>query len=118
MPELRYEFSEQGLNEALKALGTTPDAVAANLSALGFTGRLNEPLCCPVANYLRTSVPDAIYACVAKDEDGGLFASLGRGNRVEVDVPSVPAAVQDFILQFDAKLFPGLIDTEEFHGAA
>jgi hypothetical protein len=108
--ELRYEFSEQGLSDALAALGTTANAVATNLSAMGFTGRVNEPDCCPVANYLTGCVERTSKAIVGKNEDNELYAWLGGVDLADVDLPLIPRPVADFVLQFDARLFPELID--------
>lgn len=112
---LRYPFTEQGLSEALEALGTTPQAVATNLSAMGFTGKVNEPLCCPVANYPRASVTSADSACVAKDESMTLYAEVESPAHLgELVGGRLPQPVDAFIAQFDARLFPDLIDEGGF----
>lgn len=113
---LSYEFTDTGLRQALDALGTTARAVAGNLEALGFSGRVNEPDCCPVANYLRTSLRGATAACVGKDEDLRLYAQVEDGRRARVDAPVVPTAVAEFVRQFDSKLWPDLIE-ERWHVA-
>lgn len=110
---IRYPFTEQGLYEALTALGTTPQAVATNLGAMGFSGELNEPRSCPVANYLRTSLEGAQDACVGKDDHDGLYAEVEREASdcadSTVDMPVIPPPVAQFVVQFDDKRFPDLI---------
>lgn len=108
--ELRYEFSEQGVSDCLSALGTTAGAVATNLSAMGFEGALNEPCRCPVANYLRTVIVGAVAAGVSKDENYVLYAEVENGDGGSVMVPAIPRPVADFVLQFDNRLFPDLIE--------
>lgn len=109
---ISYPFTEDGLRDALVALGTTPHAVATNLIGMGVTGKVNEPLCCPVANYLRASVEGARAACLGKDERSDLFAEVDREPDDEsVSIPA-PAAVAGFIAQFDARLFPDLIEED------
>jgi hypothetical protein len=106
---IRYPHTTDGLSDALRALGTTPDAVATNLMAMGFTGKVNEPDCCPVANYLARSVERTSSAVIGKDENNGLYAWLGGVDIVDIDLPVIPQSVADFVLQFDARLFPDLI---------
>lgn len=115
-PLISYPFTEEGLRNALVALGTTPNSVATNLSAMGFRGEVKEPLCCPVANYLRMSLKGATAACIGKDERDGLFAEAEDSqDSTRVDMPAIPRPVAEFVLQFDDRRFPDLIE-EDPHG--
>lgn len=109
-----YEFSAAGLKQSLDALGTSANAVAGNLEAMGISGRVNEPDCCPVANYLRTSVKGATAACIGRDEDLTLYATVEDGQKSHVDVPTIPTAVAGFVVQFDAQRYPDLIEERPY----
>lgn len=115
MGELRtFDFSDEGLKQALDALGTSANAVAGNLEAMGICGRVNEPDCCPVANYLRTSIQGATGACIGRDEDLTLYAQVEGSGESHVDAPAIPTAVAGFVVQFDAQRYPDLIEERPY----
>lgn len=105
-----YTADLSGLNQALDALGYTPDTVAARLSAMGCTGRVGMAECCPVSHYLEQVMPCGYediddcgpavecdpYRIRARVEDAGWLA---------VDTP---AAVARFIVAFDNSCYPKL----------
>jgi hypothetical protein len=105
MPDalISYPFTEEGLRDALAALGTSGDVVARNLSAMGFKGCRSKSSNCPVANYLLSALPDARSVEV---EFGWAWAR-DASERVKLDV-DWPQPVEDFIEMFDAGLLPEL----------
>jgi hypothetical protein len=104
MPDalISYPFSVAGLKSALTALGTTTDAVARNLDAMGFRGCKNNDSNCPVANYLLASVSDA---CRVRVLCGDASVLDSDDNRISADWPP---AVDEFIELFDNGRFPAL----------
>lgn len=105
---LRYDFSEQGLNACLSALGTTPDEVAERLSALGFRGWRGSSVDCPLARYVRTSVDGTKTCDVQADSDDEVYVRASRDDGL-VDA-FAPAAAYGFVLKFDLGDFPDLIE--------
>jgi hypothetical protein len=98
---IRYEFSEQGLRDALVALGTTPNAVATNLLAMGYRGYRRSDHCCPLANYLRAVIVDASSASVLLDDsDKTPYTRVYQVPQVFVDTNGTTATAQ-FIRLFD-----------------
>jgi hypothetical protein len=106
MPDalISYPFTNRGVLDALKALGTTADAVARNLEAMGFKGCQSSENNCPVANYLLSAITGARrvgvstgYADVWDADDGD--------DPVSADWT---AAVDEFIELFDNGRFPAL----------
>jgi hypothetical protein len=84
----------------LQALGTDKDEVAASLEVMGITGELCSAGRCPIANYVNKNNPGLF----------GFMINMGcmyYGNYVEHDIP---LAVKSFILAFDNKAYPKLID--------
>lgn len=120
MPDalISYPFTEQGLRDALKALGTTPEAVHTNLIGMGFKGYLDECRNCPVANYTTAVITSAVATDVLLDDDDSApfvraYASLPWGQEEELFVEAEgTAAVADFIRVFDAGLYPDLIEED------
>lgn len=106
---IRYSFTEDALLRAVEALGTTPRAVAANLSAMGFQGRRDEPTSCPVANYLKASVDGAVQAEVRIDDDD-LYVRLDSADCGRVDAIITSRAAPEFVLRFDLGDYPDLIE--------
>lgn len=97
MPDalISYEFSELGLRDALEALGTTADAVARNLVAMGFKGVREEPCKCPVAKYLLGVIEGIDGVNVDMDD-----ALIGRGE--DSQSVKLPRPVRYFIGDFDS----------------
>ena len=99
---ITYPFTEEGLRSALEALGTTANAVARNLEAMGFKGCREGESNCPVANYLLASFPGVREVVVSV---GSAF--LYRDGQEHVEAPW-PFAVDAFVELFDAGRFPDL----------
>jgi hypothetical protein len=97
-----YPFTVAGLKSALTALGTTADAVARNLDAMGFRGCKNSESNCPVANYLLASISDA---CRARVLCGFVDVFDSDEDRISAEWPS---AVDEFIELFDNGRLPSL----------
>jgi hypothetical protein len=79
---------------------TTSDEVAALLEREGITGARGSNLDCPIARYLNVKLGKAVFV--------GPFSCSLRG---AVDYAPTPVVVARFIGQFDAGLYPQLIDT-------
>lgn len=92
---ISYPFTEEGLRSALEALGTTANAVARNLEAMGFKGCRSNSSNCPVANYLLSALPDARSVAV---EFGYVWARDANGVKLDVGWTD---AIGDFIELFD-----------------
>jgi hypothetical protein len=109
MAELTHPFTEDGLTAALTALGTTPNAVATNLSAMGFRGCRDQESNCPVAHYLLASVPDMASVSVFSESfnDATSRTESGHVEGYDLDltapalVVNLPAAVIAFVDVFD-----------------
>jgi hypothetical protein len=104
-----YEFSDEGMRKALKALGETGADVAAKLKRLGFGGRRNLCKVCPVANYLLAVIEGA--------EDVEVHNECCHAIRRVVDYVDVeaeqvtaetPLAVAVFVENFDNGYHPEL----------
>lgn len=106
--ELRYEFSEQGLNACLGALGDTPTAVATNLSAMGFRGFRGSSVDCPIARYVRATVDGAKVCDVQADTDNEVYVRASSADGL-VDTFALDA-VYSFVLRFDTGSYPDLIE--------
>jgi hypothetical protein len=116
---ITYPFAEDGIEQALTALGTTPNAVATNLSAMGFRGCRDQESNCPVANYLLASVSDMASVSVFVEELPDGYSSSAGGHAECFDltpdrqqplfVIELPRPVVDFVLTFDRGDYPDLI---------
>jgi hypothetical protein len=112
---IRYPHTEQGLKDALKALGRSPESVAANLLAMGIEGDREECGSCPVAKYVVASVEavrlvdaNGIKVRIGSREDAfelGYGEILHEDNTIEV---TTPGPVSMFIEMFDNRRFPEL----------
>ena len=92
----------------LTALGTEPGQVARSLAAAGVKGVPSNYFDCAIAVYLGAVVgvdPQVEHLKVSKGE---VMIERGRWWRRPV-VVSLPAAVRDFIVAFDARGYPDLI---------
>ncbi|GAA0738510.1 hypothetical protein Drose_04485 [Dactylosporangium roseum] len=113
---ITYEFSDEGIGKALTALGTTEQAIATNLSAMGHKGLVGSESNDPVARYVRDVIPRARSVEVYLDPvrgDAHVIAFDGQGNAVAADLP---LPVQAFVTSFDMGKYPNLI-SEEFDAA-
>jgi hypothetical protein len=99
-------LTRKWLNQQLRDLGVTGDAVAATLRAAGIKGRRIDAQDCPVARYLRGNAasllpgPATITVIAGTDTvvitvDG---AGAGRGHAVAAPTPG---PVEDFMDRFD-----------------
>jgi hypothetical protein len=104
-----YPFTEEGLTSALAALGTTPNAVATNLSAMGFRGCRDQESNCPIAHYLLASVPDmasvSVWSEAFSETDNRTVSGHVEGYDLDLAQPALvvnlPAAVVAFVGVFD-----------------
>jgi len=105
------------ISSKLAELGNTADAVADSLRALGITGRVGDGANCPIANYIKTLLPeladsDGVWS-VGVSAYGGYGVSYGQptsghcncgictGNDgTGLGIEPI-AAIQSFIIQFD-----------------
>lgn len=116
MPDalISYPFTEEGLRGALQALGTTADAVARNLDAMGYKGCVGDENECPVANYLLDCLEGAGRVWVMEGLVHASRSYIEHGmdveQRLKVDMPD---PVEVFVERFDAQRFPGLIAQPE-----
>lgn len=106
----RYEFTEEGVSNALAALGTTPNQIADRLLAGGHRGKRGCEAACPLADYLAQiwPFPDFGVSVLSEPPEDVLYVELLRfadNTLVEVDLPAAAAA---FIRQFDAGHFGDL----------
>lgn len=109
MPDLiRYPFSDAGVEQAVKALGDSPDAVATTLLALGFQGCKGSASNCPIANYVLAVVEGAETAHVGWAYDDSLYIRVTRQAFPSVaDAEGFPAASR-FVDLFDQGDYPDL----------
>ena len=96
-----YDRDQWGVIQALDALGTTDDAIAASLKALGIGGERCMSAACPIANYIRS-----VFGQVDVEVDPGLITVYDLDEHVSV-WPEKPLV--DFIEHFDAQVYPDLI---------
>jgi hypothetical protein len=104
----------------LKALGTTPEAVAMNLLGMGFHGKPEECESCPVAHYVLASIEgvrqiDSNQTWVRIADVPGAFEPgdwrvLKPENTILADTPS---PVRHFIQRFDSGQFEELNERKE-----
>lgn len=83
------------LQDAIDALGCTPDRIAANLLLDGCYGRRRNPFSCPVATYLKKQ---GFRATVTQFD-------ISAGS----DYIMTPSHVRQFIVKFDEYEYPELI---------
>lgn len=105
---ITYPFTDDGVAAAIAALGTTENAVATNLYALGFRGERGSESRDPVARYLVASINDAAYAEVIVElgENGERYAIVtGAGGSRMADLPP---HVVTLVLRFDDGKHPDL----------
>lgn len=88
------------LSEALAALPSHPDAIAARLGAYGIRGLKGDSCNCPIVHYLTSLGFDAVDV----DED----TIVARGGGVQ-QLVLTPHAVAEFILGFDGGAWPELV---------
>jgi hypothetical protein len=92
------------LPEALAALPSHPDAIAARLGAYGIRGVRGDSCNCPVVHYLTGLGFDAVVV----DED----TAVARAGGVTQSART-PHAVAEFILGFDGGAWPELVSDPE-----
>ena len=102
----KYGPTASGLEAALIALGSTPDAVAKTLEERGYRGVRGLCSICPVAEYLRDVTGREVEV-----KDGSSALNTGRASSgdlrwIEVDNP---AAVAEFVRAFDYGAYEGLV---------
>jgi hypothetical protein len=103
MPDalISYPATKQGLRNALEALGTTGDAVARNLAAMGFKGCVGKASNCPIANYVMASIPEAQDVRVQ-------FGEVSVRTDEDWNTVEQPEPVSDFVELFDGGRLPHL----------
>jgi hypothetical protein len=100
---ISYPFTNRGVLDALKALGTTADAVARNLDAMGFKGCQSSEHNCPVANYLLSAITGARRAGVSSG-----YADVWDTDDGDPVSAEWTAAVDEFVELFDNGRLPQL----------
>lgn len=101
---ITYDFSAAGLKDAIDALGTTPNAVAANLLAMGFKGVIDDCVRCPVARYVEASIVGATSAVVEIEH-----AHVDNAAN-EIVAAVLPKPVKEFVELFDLHRYENLIE--------
>jgi hypothetical protein len=106
-----YPFTDEGLSAALKALGRTDRGVAHTLEAMGIKGCLSDENDCPVAHYILAVVAGAEGASVEIDMCKAVLRDPDSYADVHV-FADTPVAVSAFMLTFDLKGHPDLIQED------
>ena len=115
-----YPLTEEGVRRALADLdkGGSED-VAIRLAELGFKGQRDNDCGCPVANYLGAVVADVEYVMVGGESahlTGIVREELDGGFLQSWDVrfhATLPDSVSAFVEDFDAGVFPELIEAPQ-----
>jgi hypothetical protein len=102
----QYPATNEGLREALKALGTTREQVASTLDRLGIRGRRGDCRTCPVALYLTDVTGGHVLVDVL---------DVRLGSPADHVLVMLPTPVRDFIDRFDQDYYPGLVDMAVTH---
>lgn len=88
------------LNEAMQALGTTPESVTAKLREKGIKGYRRIAHSCPLANYLKQE-------CGVKDVTIGTTANIYQGESQTSDESYIlPDGVKVWVQSFDDGEYP------------
>ena len=121
MAEQTYPFTEEGVTEALVALGLDPEDVAEVLLEMGVRGIPGSDCNCPIAHYLEDVIQDCGSVGVFLDD------ALGRETEAHARLEAIPGSVAEddsvlhvdltaavivFIRRFDASKYPDLIEKE------
>lgn len=108
---ISYPFTDAGVAEAIAALGTTENAVATNLFALGFRGIQGSESQDPLGRYLVASIKDAAHVEVIVEVGvrAEAYAVVSTPNREDV-AADLPPHVVTFVLRFDDGKHPELIE--------
>ena len=88
---------------AIQSLGETAEEVAVTLHSGGWLGSRKTSRECPVAQYLRTAIPEVSGAVV-----GSEHVTVRAGARGDVAIGLTPA-VAGFVLAFDVGVYPDLV---------
>jgi hypothetical protein len=103
----RYPLTDEGLWEALKALGDTPEEIAAALRRLGIKGQQHNCADCPGARYLLAIWPDLDLV----EFDVPIVQIRRQPERATVNPPE---AVRSFVALFDNRQYAqDLVDRME-----
>jgi hypothetical protein len=100
------------MKEYLLSLGNTSAEVAESLRAQGIKGKILSACHCPILNGIYSACPNywpgLRIVNGRKQSDGHWYYSATLDDPQIMD-PSLPAAVMDFIGDFDAGLYPDLV---------
>lgn len=102
-----YPFTDEGLHDALIALGRTKRTVALTLMRGGWRGKRNDCAKCPVANYVAAmfghdSILDVGPDSVTVTRDIWVDQGYGMGySDPQCIVAHLPGAVREWIREFD-----------------
>lgn len=99
---------QQELKTTLKRLPKGYKAIAKLFEDQGITGVPEFAQACPVARWLRREM-GVPYASVAPTD---ISVADEGGDRARVGWPDVSSHVDRFIVEFDSRKFPALIDQE------
>ncbi len=110
MAELRYPFNDEGLSDALVALGTTLGAVVCNLTVLGVRGRRGVECGCPLAVYVAGVLDGATDAYVYLDDNDTEVHVIAQirvgGEHVDQVAATHGGSLPTFVRLFDRGRFP------------
>jgi hypothetical protein len=112
MSAAAYPLTEEGLADALAALGDTPGTVAETLTDGGYRGVRDDCNECPTALYLLDVIVgitavDVDRVTVTATSDTPAAARISENWQVRV-LAVVPIPVREFIAAFDDGNFPDL----------
>ena len=98
----------RSIRQLTESLGSSPDAVAANLVALRAHGTPSNSSECAIARYLRAMVGTEMAVAEVAVSDRRIHVS--RANRHLPMTVRLPAAVTKFIRAFDGGGYPELVE--------
>lgn len=99
--KVSHRRSLRTVADLLRPLGNSCDEIAQSLQRLGITGRRHDGYNCPIAKYFRTHR----YPATSATLPSGLY------NSIDGSIHGWwPAAVVNFIFQFDRGAYPELVE--------
>lgn len=93
------------IDNTLRELGNTSDAIAARLTELGITGIECDTGECPIAIYLKTRMPEGYRLVSVRSWLTSIHIETER--RVMISIVDLPAIIE-FISRFDTGWYPNL----------
>lgn len=98
----------QQAEKYLEKLGSTPDEIAESLQDLGITGHLSNADHCVIANYLKSSLPDAGVDITVSPLNIAFLQQDASPGEHKVHYLDLPTELYTFIIRFDLDMYPEL----------